>query len=248
MDKALYISMTGAKHNMLAQTAHANNLANANTTGFRADFTQARSMGVYYGDGLPTRAYSLTERPATDFRPGTVMDTGRDLDIAVQGEGFIGVQSPSGEVAMTRAGSLYVDSSGILRTSGNNLPVLGSGGPISIPPSERVDIGSDGSVSVIGKGESSQQLAVVDQIRLLNPAADQIEKRADGLIYMADGTQPTPDAGVTLLSGFLESSNVNTIHEFTEILSKSRQYEMQVKMMKTAESNSESSARLLQMS
>lgn len=247
MDKALYISMTGAKNNMLAQTAHANNLANANTTGFRADFTQARSMGVYYGDGQPTRAYSLAERPATDFRPGTVMETGRDFDVAIQGEGFLAVQTPAGETAMTRAGNLYIDSAGILRTA-NNLPVLGTGGPIAIPPAEKVEIAKDGTISVVLKGQSVEEMAVVDQIRLVNPTAEQIEKREDGLIYMREGEVPDPDVNVSLLSGFLEASNVNTINEFTEILSKSRQYEMQVKMMKTVESNSESSARLLQMS
>lgn len=246
MDKALYIAMTGAKHNMLAQTAHSNNLANANTSGFRADFAQARSMGVYYGEGHPTRAYSLTERPATDFRPGTVMETGRELDVAIQGEGFIAVESDTGEVALTRAGNLYVDTAGILRT-GANQPVLGSGGPISIPPAEKIDIGKDGTISVVlAGGDRAPQ--VLDQIRLVNPAAEDLVKREDGLIYVKGGEEAPIDLNVTLLAGFTESSNVNTVHEFTEILSKSRQYEMQVKLMKTVERNSETSARLLQMS
>jgi flagellar basal-body rod protein FlgF len=246
MDKALYIAMTGAKHNMLAQTAHSNNLANANTSGFRADFAQARSMGVYYGDGHPTRAYSLTERPATDFRPGTVMETGRELDVAIQGEGFIAVESDTGEVGLTRAGNLYVDSAGILRT-GANQPVLGSGGPISIPPAEKIDIGKDGTISVVlAGGDRAPQ--VLDQIRLVNPAAEDLVKREDGLVYVKGGEEAPIDLNVTLLAGFTESSNVNTVHEFTEILSKSRQYEMQVKLMKTVERNSETSARLLQMS
>jgi flagellar basal-body rod protein FlgF len=245
MDKALYLAMTGAKHNMMAQTAHSNNLANANTTGFRADFAQARSMGVYYGDGHPTRAYSLTERPATDFRPGTVTETGNELDVAIQGDGFIGIETPTGEAALTRAGNLYVDTAGILRT-GSNHPVLGSGGPISIPPAEKIDIGSDGTISVVVSGQGAEGPAVLDRIRLVNPAADEMEKREDGLIYMKDNVEAPIDADVTLVSGFVETSNVNTIHEFTEILSKSRQYEMQIKLMKTVERNSESSARLLQ--
>ncbi|BFM16590.1 flagellar basal-body rod protein FlgF [Maricurvus nonylphenolicus] len=246
MDKALYIAMTGAKHNMLAQTAHSNNLANANTSGFRADFAQARSMGVYYGEGHPTRAYSLTERPATDFRPGTVMETGRELDVAIQGEGFIAVESDTGEVGLTRAGNLYIDTAGILRT-GANQPVLGSGGPISIPPAEKIDIGKDGTISVVLAG-GGREPQVLDQIRLVNPAAEDLVKREDGLVYVKDGGQAAIDLNVTLLAGFTESSNVNTVHEFTEILSKSRQYEMQLKLMKTVERNSETSARLLQMS
>src|SRR5690606_3525000 len=106
MDKALYIAMTGARHNMLAQTSHSNNLANLNTTGFRADLAQARSMPVYYGAGLPTRAYSLTESPTSNFEQGPMISTGNDLDIAISGVGFIAVQAPDGSEAYTRAGNL----------------------------------------------------------------------------------------------------------------------------------------------
>src|SRR5690625_7531094 len=117
MDKALYIAMTGAKHNMLAQTNHANNMANLNTDGFRADFAQARSMAVYYGDGHPTRAYALTESPATDFTPGPMKETGRDLDIAIQGDGFIAVQAPGGAEAYRRLGSCTVARHGMTAVS-----------------------------------------------------------------------------------------------------------------------------------
>ncbi|HEY7883835.1 MAG TPA: flagellar basal body rod protein FlgF, partial [Cellvibrionaceae bacterium] len=168
MDKALYIAMTGAKHNMLAQTNHANNMANINTTGFRADFAQARSMGVYYGDGLPTRAYAMTESPATDFRPGAILQTGRDLDVAINGDGFIAVQAPDGNPAYTRAGDLHVDAAGILRI-GSGLPVLGNNGPIALPPFERMSIGRDGTVSVVAEGQGPENQVELDRISLVNP-------------------------------------------------------------------------------
>lgn len=247
MDKALYIAMTGAKHNMLSQTAHANNLANVNTTGFKADFAQARAMAVYYGDGLPTRAYALSERPATDFTIGSLQETGKDLDIAIDGEGFIAVQDSAGNEAYTRSGSLYIDSVGVLRT-GNGLPVLGNGGPIAIPAAEKIEIGLDGSITVIPQGQGPEAPVVVDRIRLVNPNIAQMTKGEDGLFRALDIEGPLPpNAEVRLVSGFLENSNVNAIHELTSMLSLARQYELQVKVMSSSKEMSEASARLLQM-
>lgn len=244
MDKALYIAMTGAKHNMLAQTAHSNNLANANTTGFRADFAQARSMGVYYGDGHPTRAYALTERPATDFVPGPLIETGRDLDIAVEGEGLIAIQDRGGEEAYTRVGDLSIDANGILRTSTGH-PVMGAGGPISIPPEQQITIGNDGTITIQTLGDGPEAQVQLDQIKLVSPDWRDMRKGEDGLIRRKDGELAEPDANVSVVAGFVEGSNVNPINEFTEVLSLSRQYEMQVKMMRTVQQNSEASARLL---
>lgn len=247
MDRALYIAMTGAKNNMLAQTNHANNLANVSTAGFKADMAQARSMPVYFGEGLPTRAYAMAESPATDYSHGPLMETGRNLDIAVEQEGFIAVLAPDGKEAFTRAGSLYIDSVGMLRT-GNHLPVLGNGGPIAIPAAEKVEIAFDGSITIIPLGEGAESVALIDRIKLVNPSIDNIKKSADGLIRTFGAEEEEPaDASVRLVSGFLEGSNVNAVNELTSILSLSRQYEMQIKIMKTVKENSEASARLLQM-
>lgn len=246
MDKALYIAMTGAKHNMRSQTVHSNNLANVNTTGFKSDFAQARSMPVYYGEGLPTRAYALSENPATNFNSGASVETGRDLDIMVERDGFIAVQAPNGQEAFTRAGSLYVDSVGILR-NGSGLPVIGNGGPIAIPAAAKIDIAMDGTISIVPLGEEDQALAQVDRIKLVNPPLEDMYKGEDGLFRPANADGEVPaDANVRLVSGFLEASNVNAVNEMTSVMSLARQYEMQVKIMKTAEQNSESSARLLQ--
>ncbi|MGS2717498.1 flagellar basal body rod protein FlgF [Eionea flava] len=243
MDKALYIAMTSAKNNMLGQAVRSNNLANANTTGFRSDFEQARSMGVYYGDGLPTRAFALTENPQTNFTKGTLIETGRDLDVAIKGDGFIAVQAEDGTEAYTRAGSMYIDSAGVLRT-GNNLPVMGNSGPMAIPEFQKLEIGLDGIVSIVGKGEAPDALTQVDQIKLVNPDEGNIKKGKDGLIYADQDLANDPT--VFLTSGFLESSNVNPVNELTRILTLARQYEMSIKLMKTTEENSQASARLLQ--
>lgn len=84
MDKVLYLAMSGARENMLAQQTHANNLANANTTGFKSDLAQARAMQVF-GEGHASRVYAQTERPATDLTHGTLIETGRMLDVALAG-------------------------------------------------------------------------------------------------------------------------------------------------------------------
>lgn len=248
MDKALYIAMTGAKNNMLAQVSHSNNLANISTTGFKSEFSQARSLPVFYGEGHPTRAYAVAERQGTNFKVGPMIETGRDLDVGIEQEGFIAVQAKDGLESLTRAGSFHVDSLGMLR-NGSGLPVMGNGGPIAIPPAEKIDIALDGSITIVPLGQAANGTVVVDRIRLVNPTSDQIEKNSDGLFRMKDPEEDLQaDAGVRLLSGFLEGSNVNAVDELVSVLSLSRQYEMQVKLMQNAKENSEASARLLQLS
>lgn len=247
MDRGLYIAMTGAKNNMMAQTNHANNMANLSTTGFKADFEQSRSMGVYYGDGQPTRAYALTESPRADFSHGALQQTGNPMDIALQGDGFIAVQAPDGSEAYTRAGNLTIDAAGTLRTA-NGLAVLGNSGPISLPPMEKMEVGSDGTISIIALGQGAETMVDTNRIKLVNPDVKNLKKGEDGLFRQRDGLPAEVDASVHVVSGMVEASNVNAVNEFTQILSLSRQYEMQVKLMKTMEDNSAASAQLMQMS
>ena len=244
MDKMLYVAMTGASQNARAQQAHANNLANISTTGFRRDFEQARSMQVF-GDSHPARVYAMSERPGTDFTPGTLQETGRDLDVAVEGEGWIAVQAPDGSEAYVRTGSLNIDVLGMLRTA-DGMPVLGNGGPIAIPPEEKVDVGNDGTISIRALGEGPSVIAEVDRLKLVRPDPAQLEKQTDGMIHFKGTGQVQADANVQVSSGFLQASNVNAVEEMTAILSLSRQFELHVKMMRTAEDNDTAMARVLQ--
>ncbi|ARU57103.1 MAG: flagellar basal-body rod protein FlgF [Pseudomonadales bacterium] len=245
MDKALYISMSGAKQNMLSQQAHANNLANANTVGFKRDLEQARSMPVF-GDHFPTRAYAMSERPATDTQMGPMIETGRSLDVAVRGDGWIAVQAEDGQPAYTRDGQFNIDANGILRTA-HGLAVLGNGGPIVVPPADKVEIGGDGTISIIPAGQGAETIAEIDRIQMVKPDNKTMEKGLDGLMRPKPGVdQPVPDATVTLESGFLEGSNVNVVDALTQVMSLSRQYELQVKVMRSADENSQAAARLLQ--
>nr|WP_288256568.1 flagellar basal body rod protein FlgF [uncultured Pseudomonas sp.] len=246
MDKMLYVSMTGAQNNTLALRAHANNLANVSTSGFRRDFEQARSMPLF-GETYPARVFAMSERPATDFRPGSLQETGRDLDVAIGGKGWIAVQAPDGGEAYVRTASLNIDALGVLRT-GNGLPVMGNAGPIAVPPEQKVEIGQDGTISIRALGEDPNVLAEVDRIKLVNPDPKSMEKGADGLIRVKGRPEIEADATVQIISGFIEASNVSAVEEMTAMLSLSRQFELSVKMMRTAEDNSSAMARVLQIS
>lgn len=243
----LYVAMSGASQNSQAMQAHANNLANISTTGFRRDFEQARAMPVF-GDSFPSRVFAMSERPATDFTAGALQETGRDLDVAAKGNAWIAVQAPDGGEAYVRTGSLEIDALGQLRT-GDGLPVLGNGGPIAIPPEEKIEIGEDGTITVRGQGNNPNALATVDRIKLVTPDPKQLEKGTDGMIRLKQGQPaPQPDANASVQSGFLEASNVNAVDEMTSILALSRQFELHVKMMRTAEDDSQAMARVLQFS
>ena len=244
MDKMLYVAMTGASQNALAQRAHANNLANISTSGFQRDLEQARSMPVF-GDSFPARAFAMTERPATDFSPGALQETGRDLDIAIGGDGFIAVQAPDGSEAYVRTASLNIDALGVLR-AGNGMPVMGNGGPIAVPPEQKIEIGQDGTISIRAMGEGPRVMAEVDRIKLVNPDLKTMNKGLDGMIHTTSGQPADADATVQVVSGFLEASNVNAVEEMTSVLALSRQFELHVKMMTTAKEGDEAMARVLQ--
>lgn len=243
MDRLLYISTVGAANIEKAQALHANNLANVSTTGFRADLARAESRWVE-GDGHPARVYGVSEAERVDLSTGVKQTTGRMLDIAVEGEGFIAVELPEGGEGFTRDGALQLDSLGRLFSS-KGLPVLGEGGPIALPPFESIVIGGDGVITVQPEGQGPDTLVQVDRIKLVNPLADSIGKGAHGLMQRLDDVVEPPDANVKVVSGFLESSNVNAVNEMTQILSLARQFEIEVRMMQTAQQNDEAASQLL---
>lgn len=233
MDRSLYISMSGAKQVLLAQASNSNNLANASTAGFRADFEQFRSMPVF-GPGHPSRVFAMDERPGVDYSTGSLQTTGRDLDIAINGEGWISVNGKDGKEAYTRAGDLQITPDGALVT-GNGLAVLGNNGPINIPPAQKVEIGPDGTISIVPRGGPVGTLAVVDRIKLVKPDKAAVDKGLDGLVHPKDGNPVQPDVSVHLATGVLEGSNVNAVEEMVRMIELAKQFEYQIKMMKTVD-------------
>ncbi|MBY7982978.1 flagellar basal-body rod protein FlgF [Vibrio fluvialis] len=249
MDRALFLAMSGAKQNMQAMQLRANNLANVSTTGFRADLEQARSMQAY-GDGLPSRVFSMTERPGHNFQQGSVITTGRDLDITVQGDGWIAVMDKTGKEGLTRNGNLNIDANGLL-LNGNGHPVLGeTGAPITLPvPLAKVEIGNDGTISVRPQGAPADAMEIVDRIKLVRRDNQSLFKDVNGLFRAKDPNAAyDADASVKILTGAVEGSNVNAVGEMTSLIDLQRQFEMQVKMMSTAEDMDKSSDSLLRMS
>ncbi|ERB64529.1 flagellar basal body rod protein FlgF [Vibrio coralliilyticus OCN008] len=249
MDRALFLAMSGAKQNMQAMQLRANNLANVSTTGFRADLAQARSMQAY-GDGMPSRVFSMTERPGHNFQQGSVITTGRDLDVTIQDQGWISVLDNTGKEGLTRNGNMKVDVNGMLTTGNGNLVLGETGAPITIPiPVSKIEVGTDGTISAVPQGAPADAIEIVDRIKLTSTNNQSLYKDVNGLFRSKDPNAAYEmDAGVKLLTGALEGSNVNAIGEMTNLIDLQRQFEMQVKMMSTAEEMDKASDSLLRMS
>lgn len=247
MDKMLWVAMSGAKENMNAVAVRANNLANANTTAFKADLQQARAMQAF-GEGLPTRVFSMTESPGQNFASGALQQTGRNMDVAIKDQGWIAVDDGQGSERYTRNGSLEVGTDGLLKNS-TGQTVLGDNGPIFVPmPIDKLTIGANGNVSIRPMGAPPNAMEVIDRIKLVNPPNGNMEKGSDGLFKLKDGQQAIADANVKLEIGALETSNVNSVEEMTHLIALQRQYEMNVKLMKTADENAQRSESLMRIS
>lgn len=243
MDRMIYLAMTGAKQTEYAQAINANNLANVSTSGFRADL-HAFGAAPVTGPGLASRVNAVVEPYGTDFSTGPVVETGRDLDVAVQGEGFIAVQGADGREAYTRAGDLRIGSGGLL-TTGAGHPVIGEGGPVAIPPYGSVLVGADGTISIQPLGQGPETLAVVDRIKLANPDTSRLAKGADGLLYLPEGETAAASADVRLTAGALEHSNVNVAEVLVNMIELARRYEMQINVIGTAKEDADAAAELM---
>jgi flagellar basal-body rod protein FlgF len=246
MDKLLYVAMSGAKETLRAQAANNHNLANASTTGFKADLSAFQSRAVT-GPGYASRVYATDSTIGWDNSAGAQLATGNPLDISVHGPGYIAVQDVTGNEAYTRAGDLHVDQSGQLLTAAG-LPVMGDNGPISVPPSTSITVAPDGTISIIPLGQTVQSSAAVGRIKLVNPAADTIQRGVDGLFHTLDGNPAPADAATTLASGTLESSNVNLASAMVNMIELARHFDMQIKALHSADQNAQASTKLLQSS
>lgn len=246
MDRVIYTAMSGAKHVLDRQATTSHNLANVSTTGFRAQLDSARAVHVL-NSILPTRAFVADSTVGTDFAGGAIQQTGRDLDVAVQGKGWISVQLADGSEAFTRNGSLKTDENGVLQTQSGAL-VLGENGPITIPPGVTVTVAKDGTVTATEDGFKPGATNVLGRIKLVNPPETNIVRGDDGFFRLKDGTIPEADAGVSLIGGAIEGSNVSAVDAMVDMISLARQFELQMNMLKNAESNETKATQLLSLS
>ena len=241
MDRLIYTAMSGAKHLLYRQDTLANNLANAGTTGFRAETTALRAVPVR-GAEAGTRVSTVETTIGTDFTPGPMQTTGRDLDVAIQGAGWLAVQANDGSEAYTRAGNLQVSPEGVLQLP-NGLQVLGDGGPITLPVNSQILIGNDGTISAKTPGQTA--VNQVGRLKLVNPPTDTLVKGTDGLFRTKEGGDAEVDPNVRLVSGQLEGSNVNAVDAMIGMISAARQFEMQMKLLDSAQQNESKASSLL---
>ncbi|HVO07876.1 MAG TPA: flagellar basal-body rod protein FlgF [Burkholderiaceae bacterium] len=239
MDRMIYLSMAGAKATMQRQDALAHNLANASTPGFRAEMTAFRAVPVL-GQGASTRVYALESTPGYNAEAGTAQPTGRNLDVAMQGNAWLAVQGLDGTEAYTRAGSLDVDADGLLVTK-TGLTVLGDGGPITLPQNAQLQIAPDGTITAAAVGQGKAQ--AVGKLKLVTPEAP-LQRGEDGLFRAADGDLPA-DPNARLQDGALEGSNVSAVETMIAMIAAARQFEQQMKMVHTAQDKEQSAAKLL---
>lgn len=246
MDRLLYVSMTGANQVQTAQAVTAHNIANLSTPGFKASLQEAVDREIQ-GHGFRSRVNVVSDHSRVDLTPGTLQSTGRDLDVAMRGDAWMVVQAPDGTEALTRRGDLQVDASGLV-TNGAGHPVLGDGGQIAVPPNSKITIGQDGTISVTPLGQGPEIQAAIERIRLVRPDPTLLDRGADGLFRPREGEIPPADAAATLISGHLETSNVNLAQSMVEMIEHARQFELHVKMMRSADDNSARAAELMRMS
>ncbi|TAL79804.1 MAG: flagellar basal-body rod protein FlgF [Burkholderiaceae bacterium] len=240
MDHIIYTAAGGAARVLEQQAVLSNNMANVSTAGFRAELAHFRSVPVVADQGLPTRVMTVTATPGSDFEQGAMTQTGDALDVAITGDGWLSVQTPTGE-ALTRAGQLGVNTRGELVTQ-QGLPVLGAnGGPIDIPNRGTVTFTSDGSITVLGAGDKPNDIQTVGQLKLSNPSAASLVRGDDGLFRVqGPGAGPIQaDPRVKIVSGFVESSNVSAAETMVGLIANARQYESQMQVIQTATTNAD---------
>jgi flagellar basal-body rod protein FlgF len=241
MDRLIYTSMTGAKHLLFRQETLANNLANASTTGFRAETVALRAVPLR-GNEAGTRVATVETTIGNDFTPGPMQQTGRDLDVAVQGAGWLTVEAGDGREAYTRAGNLQVSPEGVLQLP-NGTPVIGEGGPITVPVNAAITIANDGTLSAKLAGQKATNQ--VGRLKLVNPPADQLTKGTDGLFRTKDANDADADPNVRIVSGTLEGSNVNVVEAMVGMIAAARQFELQMKLLENAQQNEQKANTLI---
>ncbi len=242
MDRMIFTAMTGAQHILDQQATNSHNLANATSTGFKAQIDTFRAVPID-GPGMDTRTMVVSATSGADFTPGAIQQTGRSLDVAVEGKGWFCVQRADGSEGYTRNGSFKVSANGILQTA-SGLNVLGDGGPISIPPNASITIAGDGSMSSVNDGEVPQNTTPLDRLKLVNPDELNLVRADDGLFNTRNKAPAPADGTVKVVHGALEASNVNVVEGMVNMIALARQFDVQMQMMKNAENNDSKAAQL----
>ncbi|MEO7494022.1 MAG: flagellar basal-body rod protein FlgF [Massilia sp.] len=243
MDRLIYTAASGAKHILEQQATTSHNLANITTTGFRAQIDAFRAVPVV-SEGLPTRAFVVDATVGADFSSGPLQATGRDLDVALRGKGWIALQMPDGSEAYTRNGALQMNQNGLLTGPGGNA-VQGDGGPITVPPEVTVAIGGDGTISTIASTTKPGAPTVLGRLKLVNPPEADLVRGDDGLFRLKNGAAAPADPNVAVVGGSLEGSNVSPVDAMVNMIALARSFDTQMSLMKNAENNETKATQIL---
>ena len=245
MDRLIYTSLSAMRGAMARQTATAHNLANANTPGFRADMAAAQALWLK-GEGHTSRAPASEEVIAASMKPGVVTRTGRDLDIAIDGDAMLAVNAEDGSEAYTRRGDLAVSDSGLL-TNGEERPVIGNSGPIILPAADRIGIDAEGNISIVPVGGDPAQPQLVDRLRLASPAGSAVKKGLDGLFRVEGGGALPADPDARVIVGHLEAANVSATEALVAMVEASRAWDAQLRLLGDARDMDSASADLMRL-
>ena len=245
MDHMLYTAMSGARQALDQQAVVTHNLPNVTTPGFRAQLHAARAVEVR-GDGLLTRAMTQSTTPIADFSPGAISTSGRELDVAIMGKGWLAVQAQDGSEAYTRRGDIQVNNEGMLLIAGR--PVIGDGGPINVPQGSQVAIGSDGTISVRGQGDAATNVAAVGRLKLVAAPEPGLLRGGDGLFRTRNNQPLQADETIRLASGALEGSNVSPTEAMVSLIDNARRYEMHMQSISTAKDDAQRANSILSLS
>lgn len=246
MDRLIYTAMTGAKATMGQEAAVAHNLANSTTTGFRAEMHRLRAVPVQ-SQALPSKAFVVDASVGADYTPATIIQTGRNLDAAINGKGWFAVQMADGSEAYTRSGSFTLDANGNLLTRSGQ-QVVGDSGPITIPPDNVIDIAADGTITATPTTGSLTTTTTVGRLKVVNPDEAQLDRMESGLFKMKDGSQANADPLVRVAGGYLEGSNVNVVAQMVDMISLARQYDLNTRLLQTAQDDDKAATQILTVS
>lgn len=251
MDHAIYTAMGAASQTLNQQAVTASNLANASTPGFRAQLNALRAVPIE-GLSLPTRTLVTASTPGADMTPGKFDYTARPLDVALQQDGWLAVQTQDGTEGYTRNGNIQVTATGQLTIQGR--PVIGEAGAITVPAGSEVSIAADGTISALNPGDAPNTVAPVGRLKLVKADVKEVVRGDDGIFRLspaaaaARGSVLQADTTIRVMSGVLEGSNVKPVQAMTEMIANARRFEMQMKVISSVDDNAQRANQLLNMS
>jgi flagellar basal-body rod protein FlgF len=247
MDRLIYTALSDMGARARAQAVTANNLANIETIGFRRELIAAEGRylgpGQGFGPAAIARAQSGAPSISTPMAHGRLVSTGRPLDVALAGEAWLAVRAADGTEAYTRRGDLALDAAGRL-TTGDGRPLLDpEGRDIILPPGVQPSLAPDGTLSAQIPGDAEPQ--ILGRLKLVEggPRETGFDKRPDGLFASATPLAPSPSA--RLVSGTLETANLEATQAMVELVEQVRAFEASSRLLRTARELDEAGARLI---